>query len=245
MAAGVAAILLDIEGTTTPVDFVFGVLFPFAYERVESYLRSHGHDPEVQADLQLLRQDYAAELPDSKAPGWQGDDPLAAVPFIRYLIDCDRKSTGLKSLQGKIWNQGYEEGQLQSQLFADVKPELERWRAAGQRLYIYSSGSVQAQKLLFGNTEYGDLTPLLSGYFDTHIGHKREADSYRKIAAEIGQSPGQILFLSDVTAELAAAQAAGFQVLLSKRPGNAPQPNAEDYPAVESFDQVEAAVQEN
>jgi enolase-phosphatase E1 len=230
----VDAILLDIEGTTTPVDFVFGVLFPYARDRVPTFLATQGQEPEVQADLAQLRQEYVAESPDPDLPEWSGDDPGAAVPYIHYLIQCDRKSTGLKSLQGKLWNQGYAAGSLQSQMFADVPPALERWHQAGKQIYIYSSGSIQAQKLLFGHTEAGDLTPLLSGYFDTTTGPKKETASYEKIAAAIQLPPAQILFISDVTAELQAARAAGFQTLLSERPGNAPQA-PDDFTAINSF----------
>jgi enolase-phosphatase E1 len=234
----VQAILLDIEGTTTPVDFVFGVLFPFAREGVVTYLQTHGDDPEVQADLALLRQEYAADQSLGLAvPDWPGTDPVAAVPYIHFLIDSDRKSTGLKSLQGKLWNQGYADGKLQSQLFPDVKPALERWHQAGKRLCIFSSGSIQAQKLLFGNTEYGDLTPLLQGYFDTTTGSKKAADSYQQIAAEMNLAPDQILFISDVTAELKAAQAAGMIPLFSSRPGNHSD-DAEGFPRIENFDAV-------
>ena len=233
----VGAILLDIEGTTTPVEFVFGVLFPFASYRVATFLQKRGHEPEVQADLALLRQEYATEPASSELPSWEGDNPTSAVPFIRYLIRIDRKSTGLKSLQGKLWGQGYSEGALQSQLFADVKPALERWHEAGKQLYIYSSGSIQAQKLLFGHAEVGDLTPLLSGYFDTTTGPKKETQSYQKIAAAIGLAATKILFISDVTAELKAAQAAGFQTLFSQRPGNPPQ-DPEDFTVIKGFDEI-------
>jgi len=232
------AILLDIEGTTTPIAYVVGVLFSFARERVADFLRQHGQEPAVQEDLSQLRREYVNE-PES-VPAWIGDDPTAAVPYIHYLIECDssgtgRKSTGLKSLQGKLWDQGYRAGQLQSQLFADVKPALERWHAAGKDIYIFSSGSVQAQKLLFGHTEVGDLRPLLRGYFDTTTGPKKDPDSYRKIATAIGLPPEQILFISDVTAELKAAQAAGMQTLLSCRPGNAP-PADEGFERITSFE---------
>lgn len=230
----VDAILLDIEGTTTPVDFVFGVLFPYARDRVASFLASQGQVSEVQADLVLLRQEYATEVPAPDLPAWSDTDPAAAVPYIHYLMDCDRKSTGLKSLQGKLWNQGYAEGTLKSQLFEDVKPAIERWHRAGKRIYIYSSGSIQAQKLLFGNTEVGDLTPLLQGYFDTTTGPKKEAASYQQITAAIALPPAQILFISDVTAELKAAQAAGLQTLLSQRPGNVPQ-DSENFTVITDF----------
>ncbi|HEY9881717.1 MAG TPA: acireductone synthase [Leptolyngbyaceae cyanobacterium] len=234
----VQAVLLDIEGTTTPVDFVFGVLFPFAHDQAESFLRTNGATSAVQADLALLRQEYEADLAQGLAvPDWQGGDPVAAVPYIHYLIKCDRKSTGLKSLQGKIWDQGYLEGTLQSQIYPDVQPAFLRWKAAGKQLFIFSSGSIQAQKLLFANTKHGDLTPLLSGYFDTTTGPKKEAESYQKIAANIGLPTEQILFISDVAAELKAASSAGMKTLFSYRPGNHSN-DAEGFILIENFDSV-------
>lgn len=220
-AAAVDVILLDIEGTTTPVDYVFGVLFPFAKDHVAEFLQTQGQEASVQADLSLLQQDYeadrAANLP---VPEWNSLEPEAAIPYIHYLIAVDRKSTGLKSLQGKIWNQGYQDGSLKSQVFPDVQPAFERWTQAGKKLYIFSSGSIQAQKLLFRYSKAGDLTPFLSGYFDTQTGAKKEPSSYQKIAAAIGASPDRILFISDVVAELQAAELAGMQTLFSLRPGN-------------------------
>ncbi|HEY9736215.1 MAG TPA: acireductone synthase [Trichocoleus sp.] len=234
----VEAILLDIEGTTTPVDFVFGVLFPFARDHAAAYLQAHGQEAPVQEDLALLRQEYEADVNQGlEVPGWEGGEPAAAVPYIHHLIATDRKSTGLKSLQGKLWNQGYAEGTLRSQIYPDVLPALKRWKAAGKSLYIFSSGSVQAQKLLFTHTEAGDLTTLLSGYFDTTTGPKKEAESYQKIAATIGLPPESILFISDVAAELEAAQGAGMKTLFSYRPGNAAS-EAPGFTRIESFDGV-------
>jgi enolase-phosphatase E1 len=230
----VQAIVLDIEGTTTPVDFVIGVLFPFARDRLATFLTQEGNDPAVQADLAQLRQEYAQESPTATLPAWEGMDPLAAVPYLHYLMDCDRKSTGLKSLQGKIWDQGYANGTLQSQIFPDVKPALEHWHQAGKRLYIYSSGSIQAQRLLFAHSETGDLTPLLSGYFDTTTGSKKVSDSYEKIAASLGLPGDRILFISDVVDELKAAKTAGFQVVLSDRLGNSSQP-PHPFPVMTNF----------
>jgi enolase-phosphatase E1 len=229
------ALLLDIEGTTTPVAFVFEVLFPFARDRTEDFLATRGDDADVQADLALLQQDYQQET--MPVPSWEGDQPVAAVPYIHYLIGCDRKSTGLKSLQGKIWDAGYRSGQLRASLFADVPPAFERWQAAGKAIYIFSSGSVQAQQLIFRYSEAGDLTHYISGYFDTTIGSKREVESYQKIAEVVGRSPANILFISDVVAELQPAQAAGFQTLFSSRPGNAAA-SAEGFTQIEDFDTV-------
>ena len=236
LAAGADVLLLDIEGTTTPVDFVFGVLFPFARDRAEAFLRAHGAEPEVQADLAQLRQEHAAET-DAACPAWVGDDPLAAVPYLHWLIACDRKSTGLKSLQGKIWDEGYRDGSLKAQVYDDVPRAFERWIAAGKQIRIYSSGSVQAQQLLFRYSEHGDLTPHLSGYYDTRVGGKREADSYRRIVADIGVPAERVLFISDVVAELEAAREAGLQTLFSWRPGNASDDH-QGFTRIDGFDRV-------
>lgn len=231
-------ILLDIEGTTTPIDFVYQVLFPFARQRVSDYLNRHWSADNVQNDLELLRQEHAADVrqglnpPDLRAE-FQADME-SVTGYVHWLMDCDRKSTPLKSLQGKIWQEGYESGELLSQVFDDVPPALKRWHQQGKQIYIYSSGSVLAQKLLFGHTVAGDLTPLLSGYFDTTIGAKIEAESYRRIAASIQQQPETMLFISDVVAELNAASAAGMQCALSLRPGNHPQP-ANTFQSISSF----------
>ena len=233
----VSAILLDIEGTTTPVSFVFDVLFPFAKENVESFLQNNGNDDAVKADLRLLKKEYDQETFSPELPAWESSEPTAAVPYIYYLIFIDRKSTGLKSLQGKIWNQGYESGELQSQLFPDVKPAFDRWQAAQKAIYIFSSGSVQAQKLIFRYSPEGDLTPYISGYFDTTTGPKREVESYRTIAAKIGVKPSQLLFISDVVAELHPANTAGCQTLFSLRPGNHSS-DSEGFRTIKTFDNV-------
>jgi enolase-phosphatase E1 len=231
-------ILLDIEGTTTPVDYVFGVLFPFARDHVANFLTTQQQEVEVQTDLQWLRQEYETDLAQGlSVPHWQGTEATAAVAYIHHLIAIDRKSTGLKSLQGKIWEQGYRDGTLRSQIFPDVKPAFERWTKALKRLFIFSSGSVQAQQLLFRYSEVGDLTSFISGYFDTQTGSKREAQSYRKIADTIGVAPEKILFISDVTAELKAAQGAKMQTLFSIRPGNHSS-DSEGFAAIQNLDSV-------
>jgi enolase-phosphatase E1 len=231
-------ILLDIEGTTTSVEYVFSVLFPFAQDNVEAFLQNHHDSPSVKADLQLLRQEYEADRTQGiSIPEWDDNITTGVVPYIRYLIKVDRKSTGLKSLQGKIWEQGYRDGTLRSHIFSDVKPAFERWTKAGKQLFIFSSGSVLAQQLLFRHTEVGDLTGFLSGYFDTTTGAKKEADSYRKIAQTIGLPPESILFISDVTDELRAAQSAAMQTLLSVRPDNHSS-DSQGFEVVTSFDTV-------
>lgn len=232
------AILLDIEGTTTPVEYVFGVLFPFAKERLEEFLQSYAPLPGVQEDLKLLWQEYQGDREGGNSlVEWDGTLTVAATAYIRYLIEVDRKSTGLKSLQGKIWEQGYRDGTLRSQIFEDVPPAFKRWTAAGKKLSIFSSGSVQAQKLLFQYTQTGDLTSFLSGYFDTEIGAKKEADSYIKIARALELSSDRILFISDVADELKAARSAGMQTLFSFRQGNHSS-DSQGFEMVTSFDRV-------
>jgi enolase-phosphatase E1 len=224
ISSQVHAILLDIEGTTTPIAFVQQVLFPYARARVADFLARHLADAGVRADVTLLRAEHAAEPADSGRPEWNAaDDQGSATAFVYWLMDRDSKSTGLKSLQGKIWEEGYRNGHLKGkgEVYADVRPALERWHARGQKIAIFSSGSVQAQRNLFANTIAGDLTPFLTAYFDTTTGPKRQPASYRRIAELLNEPPKTVVFVSDVTAELDAAGAAGMRTVLSVRPGNA------------------------
>lgn len=228
------AILLDIEGTTTPIEFVHQVLFPYARQRVHDYLAEHAHEPEVRVDVALLRAEHAAEsqhTPD--LPPW---NPEA---YVYWLMDRDRKSTGLKSLQGRMWEEGYRAGALKgkAEVYPDVPPALARWQKAGKQIAIFSSGSVQAQRSLFANTTAGDLSQYLSGYFDTTTGPKRETVSYRKIATALGRSPRDILFVSDVVAELDAARDAGMRTSLCVREPESPipVPNPTNHPRIRSF----------
>ncbi|HEY7192649.1 MAG TPA: acireductone synthase [Gemmatimonadales bacterium] len=209
----VRAVLLDIEGTTTPLAFVQQVLFPYARARTHDFLYEHRDDPAVAADVALLRAEYAAEPPSPDLPPWEPE------AYVYFLMDRDRKSTGLKALQGRIWEAGYRTGELQGkgEVYPDVRPALERWHTAGIRIAIFSSGSVQAQRNLFANTTAGDLSHLLSGYFDTTTGPKREALSYQTIAAALDVPPAQVLFVSDVAAELDAARIAGMRTALCVR----------------------------
>ena len=240
---GVGAVLLDIEGTTTPIAFVSQVLFPFARAHLRAFLQSARHTEELAAIVRLLRAEHAADAagPD-QPPEWPAANApvseAALLAYLEWLMDRDRKSPGLKRLQGLIWERGYQAGELRGDVFADVPPAIRRWRAAGIDVAIYSSGSVLAQRRLFESTEHGDLTPLLAGFFDTAVGAKTSSESYRRVAQAMGHAPGRILFISDVVAELSAARAAGLQVVLSLRPGNAPQPHAGDWPAIHSFDEV-------
>jgi enolase-phosphatase E1 len=197
------AILTDIEGTTSSIAFVAETLFPYARARLPAFVVAH---PEAAAPI--LAEVAATE------PG----DPVATL--IRW-IDEDRKATPLKTLQGMIWADGYREGAFTGHIYADAAAALRRWHEAGIALYVFSSGSVAAQKLLFGHSDAGDLTPLFSGYFDTTTGPKREAASYTAIARAIGFDPQDVLFLSDTPEEIAAARAAGLQALLIDRAGGA------------------------
>ena len=233
----VRVILLDIEGTTTTIAFVHETLFPFARRRLAEFLAHHGDDPGVRADLDALRREHAAEAPLDPPPFPEGD--LAAVPYLYWLMDLDRKSTPLKSLQGRIWEEGYRAGHLQSEFFPDVPPALARWRAQGRRICVYSSGSVLAQQQLFAHTRVGDLTGAVSNWFDTRVGPKRAPESYARIAEELALPPAEILFLSDVAEELQAAHQAGLQTALSIRPGNPPQPDLPFAPRIiEDFNGV-------
>jgi len=194
-----AAIITDIEGTTTPIAFVHRVLFPYARARLEAFVAS-GH-----AAL--------ADVPEPK------------LETLRGWMDRDEKITTLKAIQGLLWDEGYRNGDLTAEVYDDVPPALRRWARAGLRLYVYSSGSVPAQKLLFGHTREGDLTPLFQAYFDTNVGPKRDAASYDTIAKGIGLPGGEILFLSDVEAELDAALAAGMQTCQLVRAEDATSPS--------------------
>jgi enolase-phosphatase E1 len=233
---GVRGILLDIEGTTTPIAFVHDVLFSYARQHVTDFLTKHRDSDDVQADIRLLREEHAADISQGNQPPLLENDEIAA--YVDWLIDLDRKSTGLKSLQGKIWREGYVDGSLQAQVYPDVAPALARWRTAGLSVSIFSSGSVLAQQLLFAHTEAGDLTQFIDQYFDTSAGKKGEARSYRHIAERLGLKPNEVLFISDVTTELAAAREAGMKTLLSIRPGNEPQPSADQYEIIETFDDL-------
>jgi enolase-phosphatase E1 len=196
----IKAVLTDIEGTTSAVSFVFEVLFPFAAEHLPDFVRQEATQPAVALQLQAVRDEIA--------------EPRANIErVIEILLEWiaeDRKATPLKALQGMVWEQGYRAGQLKGHVYPDAVEALKRWHQEGYELYVYSSGSIQAQQLIFGCSEAGDLSPLFSGYFDTTSGPKREPQSYRSIAAAIGRTAEEILFLSDIVEELDAAQQAGM-----------------------------------
>ena len=199
----IRAIVTDIEGTTSDIRFVHNVLFPYARQHLAAFIRENQDNAEVAAALNAVR--IEAELPEAD---------LATITEILFsFMDQDRKSTGLKALQGMIWRAGYVNGSFTGHLYPDVLPALKAWQQQGIKLYVYSSGSVAAQKLLFGYSDEGDITGLFSGYFDTHVGAKREVNAYNTIAAEIGLPADQLLFLSDIYQELDAAAEAGWQTL--------------------------------
>ena len=197
----VKAIVTDIEGTTSSIDFVHQVLFPYASKHLPDFVRNNQADPEVIPILDSVRTEA----------GEAGADIERVIGILLQWIADDRKVTALKALQGLIWKHGYESGDFTGHMYDDAVTNLRAWAAANIDLYVYSSGSVGAQKLLFGYSDAGDLTPLFRGYFDTNIGHKRQADSYRNILKDIGMPAAEILFLSDVAEELDAAAAAGMQ----------------------------------
>ena len=200
-----AAVLTDIEGTTTPIAFVRDVLFPFAREALPGFLSARAGDEAVAAELAEVRK---------MVPG------QPELETLRHWMAQDAKVTPLKSLQGMIWEQGYRDGRLLGQVYDDVAPALRRWSQAGLRLYVYSSGSVEAQKLIFGHSNAGDLARLFSGFFDTRVGGKREPESYTRLAIGMNVPPVEIAFLSDVEAELDAAAAAGMRTVQVVRPGD-------------------------
>jgi enolase-phosphatase E1 len=226
--AALRAIVLDIEGTTTPIAFVYETLFPYAKAHLRTFLDARRGDAAVSAVIEHLRADQTS---DPGAPG-------SVVQYVEWAKDRDRKSTALKELQGLIWADGYSRGELKGEVFPDVAPALARWRARGLDVAIFSSGSVLAQQLLFGHSNAGDLTSLIRWHFDTTTGPKTSAESYRRIADTIGVSVGEALFISDAIPELDAASAAGMQTRLAGRPGNRDVPSSTPYTRIRTFDEV-------
>lgn len=232
-ARGLDAVVLDIEGTTTPLAFVTQTLFPYARRALEPFIREHLGRPELAGVVERLRADWIADVSRGESPppwpdlGSHQQQIDAVVGYATWLMDRDRKAFGLKELQGLIWETGYREGVLRGEIFPDVPDALARWKAAGIIVAIYSSGSVRAQQLLFRSTPLGDVTSLIDAYFDTTVGAKRDPDSYRRIADDLGRTPERVLFISDVPAELAAAREAGWAAVLCVRPGNAAASDAE------------------
>jgi enolase-phosphatase E1 len=207
------AILTDLEGTTSSIAFVKDVLFPYARRALPRFVREHGDEAEVRKWLDAVAVECGGICTDE-----------VIVETLQGWIDQDRKHTALKALQGMLWRDGYARGDFRGHVYPEAAVALRRWAEAGHPLAVFSSGSVEAQKLLLGHSEAGDLTPLFSAFFDTQVGHKREADSYRRIAEALGREPAEVLFLSDVVEELDAAREAGMRTVLLDRPEDYAQP---------------------
>lgn len=222
----IKAIVTDIEGTTSSISFVHDVLFPYARARMREFVRAHADEPEVAAQLDVVRTSLAGN------PDLDG-----VIQQLLSWMDADKKVTPLKSLQGFIWEQGYRDGDFHGHIYADAVENLRKWHAQGIALYVYSSGSEYAQKLLFGHTKYGDLTPLFEAYFDTRIGAKTEVSAYQYIVETLQLPAAQILFLSDIERELDAARAAGIKTCWLVR-DSAPAENAA-HPQVHDFDAID------
>jgi len=227
--------MLDVEGTTTSISFVTDVLFPYARDNVQTFLEIHWDSAETQQDVQLFAHEMTSQ-------GVQlAEDPSSRsfisqlVLYIQRQIADNKKTTPLKQLQGHIWRTAYDSGVLKGHMYEDVKPCLESWTRRGYKVFIYSSGSVEAQRLIFGRSVVGNLLPYITGHLDTTIGSKVEASSYSKIASVLQCSPEKFVFLTDNLNEATAAKAAGMDVLLSVRPGTAPLPPNVPFPIIYSF----------
>lgn len=221
----IKAIVTDIEGTTSSINFVHEMLFPYAAKQLPGFVRQRAADPEIAALLENVRAE--AGEPDANVE--------RVIDILLQWIAEDRKATPLKTLQGLVWEQGYRSGDLTGHVYADTAPAMQRWSDRGARIFIYSSGSVKAQQLIFGHSDAGDLRPLIDGYFDTHIGAKRDCASYRRITEQIGVPPDQILFLSDTPEELDAAADAGLKTMQLARDEPV---QSSRHPVARNFDEV-------
>ena len=241
---GVSHVLLDIEGTTCPVSYVAETLFPYASANLAPYLEIHQHEANIRALIQeletLWQQDTDQEARDLLMHSRHFAEQRSAggiLPYLKFLIRCDRKVTPLKDLQGKIWAEGYARGELVGPLFEDVPTSLRRWQQEGVVLAVYSSGSIAAQQLIYQHSNNGDLRSLFSHWFDTHTGSKNEPSSYTLIAELMGCAPQAILFVSDSHSELQAASQSGLQVVCSHRETGVLEKNAA-YPTIQEFNQI-------
>lgn len=239
----VRVLLLDIEGTTTPIDFVYKTLFQYAARNVEPFVRAHFSEPEISALLQDLEAQHEGDNAEGQRPTvWlSGSDEerlSSSVAYARWLIARDSKCTPLKTLQGKIWKQGFANGELHGEVYPDVPPAFERWRRQQRQICIYSSGSVLAQQQLFQSVVSGDLTPYIAAYFDTHTGIKTVTASYTKIAAALGHSPREFLFVSDAANEVEAAHSAEMHAVLCDRGARAPAQPSPGETTIHTFDEI-------
>lgn len=225
----IRVVLTDIEGTTSSISFVHEVLFPYARKHLPDFVRAHHHTTRAVAEQLVL----VAEKSGVDSKNVEG-----LIEVLQRWIDEDRKEGPLKALQGMIWEQGYHSGELKGHVYPDAADYLQRWHDRGLRLFVYSSGSVKAQKLIFGFSNEGDFTPFFSGYFDTAVGGKKEPQSYQTILAELGVEPASVLFLSDIEAELDAAESAGLKTVWLIRDGELPdtgRPVARDFAEVDAL----------
>jgi enolase-phosphatase E1 len=244
----VRSIVFDIEGTTTPISFVKDTLFPYVRNNIETYLNKNFDNVDVQKAIAALRDqavkekandvEGVVEIPSGDAS--KEDVVKAVIGNVKQQMDADRKTTELKSLQGLLFKEAFESKQVKGELFEDVSPMLKMLAEEGFHLYVYSSGSVESQKLLFANSIQGNLTEIFSGYFDTTTGSKTDSSSYKKIAAEIKTEPKHILFLTDIPQEAEAAVTAGFRSALVIRPGNAEltDEQLQKFACIERFDEL-------
>ena len=240
---GVHSILLDIEGTTTPISFVYDVLFPYVRTNLRLHLETHAGHADYQRVLESLREDRDANIASAlhippRHDGSSADELASIARYAEWLMDRDSKAGPLKQLQGRIWDDGYARGELVGDVFPDVRPALERWQDQGLSIGIFSSGSVLAQQLLFRHSTAGDLTPFLRWYFDPSVGVKTKAESYERIAAHVGIPVASVLFVSDVVAELDAARNSGMQTRLAIRPGNKPVAVGHGHVVIRTFDDL-------
>jgi enolase-phosphatase E1 len=241
--SGISHLLLDIEGTTCPVSFVAEVLFPYAAQQLPVFLERHAGDPRIHSLLEAVNQAWrrddhpAAESLFQRAAERQWEPAKACTAYLQLLISQDRKLTALKDLQGLIWRGGYAAGELVAPLYPDVPAAIQRWHRQGLVLGVYSSGSVEAQQLLYGHSDAGNLRPLFSHWFDTRIGPKHQPESYRQIVQLMQASPSATLFVSDAIGECEAAATAGLAVLFSRRPGN-PQQDPGPFSSISNYEEL-------
>ncbi|KAG1289672.1 hypothetical protein G6F66_009297 [Rhizopus arrhizus] len=242
-------VVVDIEGTITPITFVKETLFPYVVSGCKSFLDRTWDLPELKSYIELLREQAEKDVKDNvpeavliptESEGSAEEIKSSIIKNIEWQVKADRKIGALKAFQGYMWKEGYESGELRGVIYDDVVPKFDQWISQGKKIYIYSSGSVPAQKLLVSFSTKGDLTNYFSGYFDTTIGLKVQTESYEAIAKEINKSSHSILFVSDNIKEIVAAHQAGYQVVISDRPGNAPlDVESEQFKVITSFDQID------
>ncbi|MFN3191640.1 MAG: acireductone synthase [Aureliella sp.] len=235
----VTKILLDIEGTTSSISFVHDEMFPFVLKRLKAFLEDRIQDPVVIHACDLIAIDAGYASLEEWTTKEDGEATDLVEENVRALMANDAKATGLKALQGVIWKDGFDSGELKAHSFPEVIPCIRKWKESGIDVRIYSSGSIAAQKLFFGHLEeHGDCLDLFTGHYDTTIGGKKETASYKAIVQDWGGQPNEILFVSDIVEELSAAEEAGLQVRLSMRPGNHPVAGSVHFPQIESFDSI-------